>query len=483
MSRNTDPPVTPRASPGGPLIRERWSAWGWPPDVIADLFQAAADYWRAASWRPLHRLPLLAMRPPGGREWTVSAFGDGIDEERGLLVFLSGVNLPHEGTRNAAEVVAPRPVPGLSLVFVPRTSLAPAAVEEIDAAGWETAGPSAYPEICPIRPPEGGVPAAWIGMLAAGLRAATAFASRHAELLDEELEPLDDPLRWTDPATGAEFETLERYDEDDDPIWVPPRTLAPALPAGPAADPGVALEPYDEAAQRVGDRLLVRRYRSRLERDGTASDIVERRAADATLFLRGLAEARGVALQACTEPDLRVVLYDWILQSAGLTGKQAAALAEGLGPFFTYLASDEGLELPWALPIVGDLDGLAERERRRPKGSDPKAVARWARDLDGDLDARALTPSVNLGLEGEWSARPGPVEAALRRELARRWLLWRDDVIAGGTSGAAALHVALQQRQREWERAPHAGYGGRTPVDLIEEERARGPGGAGSPPG
>src|SRR5689334_5912981 len=454
MSRDADRP--------GPRRHERWSTWGWPPDVIADLFQAAADYWHAASWRALHRLPMLAMRLPDGTEWTVSAFGDGVDEERGLMVF-----------RDRA---------GLSLVFAPRTAVAPAVVEEVDAAGWETAGPLAYPELWPTRPPEDGVPAAWIGVLAAGLRAATALASRHAELLDEELEQLDDPLRWTDPATGAEFETRERFEEDDEPIWLPPRTLAPALPAGPAADPASALEPHDEAAQRVGDRLLVRRYRSRLERDGTARDLVERRAADATLFLRGLAEAQRVQLQACTELDLRAVLYDWVFQSAGLTGKEAAALAEGLGPFFTYLASDEGLELPWALPIVGDLDGLAERERRRPKGADPKVVAKWARDLHDDLDARALTPSVYLGLEDdEWSARPGPVEAALRRELARRWLLWHDEVVAGGTNRAGALHVALQKRQREWERAPHAGYEGRTPLDLIKEERARGPGGAGSP--
>jgi hypothetical protein len=483
MSRNTDPPGAPRASPAGSLRHDRWSAWGWPPDVIADLFQAAAEYWRAASWRPLNRLPLLAMRPPSGPEWTVSAFGDGIDEERGLMVFGSGIALPHDGPREATDAGPLPPSSGLSLVFVPRTALAPAVVEEIDAAGWETAGPSAYPEIWPTRAPEGGVPAAWIGVLAAGLRAATAFASRHAELLDEELDELDDPLRWTDPATGAEFETTERFDEDDDPIWMFPRTLAPALPAGPAADPAAALEPYDRAAQHVGDRLLVRRYRSRLERDGAASDIVERRAADATLFLRGLAEKQGVPLQACTELDLRVVLYDWMFQSARLTGKEAADLVEGLGPFLTYLARHEGLELPWAGPIVGDLDGLAERERRRPKGAEPKAEARWARDLDDDLDARGLTPSVYLDLEDEWSARPGPVEAALRRELTRRWLLWRDDVIASGTSLPGTLHVALQRRQREWERASHAGYDGRAPVALIQEERARGPGHAGGPAG
>lgn len=480
MPRDTDPTGPPRASPGRSLRHERWSEWGWPPAVIADLFQAAADYWRAASWRPLHRLPLLEMRLPGGPEWTVSAVGDGTDEERGLMVFHSGIDLPHGVPR---EPGALPPVLGLSLVFAPRTALAPATVEEIDAAGWETDGPSAYPEILAIRAPESGVPAAWVGILAAGLRAATVFASRHAELLDEELDQLDAPLRWTDPVTGAEFETTERFDEDDDPIWALPRELAPALPTGPAADPAAALEPYDEAAQRVGDRLLVRRYRSRLERDGTAPGIVERRAADATLFLRGLAEAQGVALQACTELDLRVVLYDWVFQSAGLGAKAAADLAEGLEPFLTYLAHHEGLDLPWAWPIVRDLDGLAERERRRPTGSEPKAVARWTRDLNGDLEARGLRPSVYLGDEDEWSARPGPVEAALWRELTRRWLLWRDELIAGGTSPAGALHLALQRRQREWERAPHAGYGGRAPVDVIEEERARGAGGGGSPGG
>jgi hypothetical protein len=49
--------------------------------------------------------------------------------------------------------------------------------------------------------------------------------------------------------------------------------------------------------------------------------------------------------------------------------------------------------------------------------------------------------------------------------------LWRDQVIAAGEREAEAVYQALVTRQREWETAPHPGHAGRSPVELIVEER------------
>jgi hypothetical protein len=88
-----------------------------------------------------------------------------------------------------------------------------------------------------------------------------------------------------------------------------------------------------------------------------------------------------------------------------------------------------------------------------------------------DLDARVLLPGSEMAGGETWGPMMGPVEAGLSRELSRRWLLWRDEVIAGGLREPEAVWDALVALQREWELAGHPRYGGRAPVEAVAEER------------
>jgi hypothetical protein len=69
----------------------------------------------------------------------------------------------------------------------------------------------------------------------------------------------------------------------------------------------------------------------------------------------------------------------------------------------------------------------------------------------------------------------GIAEAGLSRELERRWLLWRDDVIGGGVSEPATVRAELVRRQRAWETTPDAEHGGATPVEAVLRERDESP--------
>jgi hypothetical protein len=98
-------------------------------------------------------------------------------------------------------------------------------------------------------------------------------------------------------------------------------------------------------------------------------------------------------------------------------------------------------------------------------------VADWRAEVYDDLDARVLLPGRELAEVGEWGAVMGLEEAALSRELGRRWLLWRDEVIAGGITEPAAARAALAERQRARERSPHPRHGGRSPAEVVRRER------------
>ncbi len=64
-------------------------------------------------------------------------------------------------------------------------------------------------------------------------------------------------------------------------------------------------------------------------------------------------------------------------------------------------------------------------------------------------------------------------EATLERELQRRWLLWRDEVIRSGVREPEAVRAALIPRQREWEKTPRPELKGKTPLQAIKEERRK----------
>jgi hypothetical protein len=92
----------------------------------------------------------------------------------------------------------------LKVSFVPRHELRQPMRDEVDAGGWEVAGPQAYPRLMVRGTPAGGISPAEREDLIAIVAAIPPFVAAHPELVQSgDLFP--DPLRWTEPKTGVEF--------------------------------------------------------------------------------------------------------------------------------------------------------------------------------------------------------------------------------------------------------------------------------------
>jgi hypothetical protein len=142
--------------------------------------------------------------------------------------------------------------------------------------------------------------------------------------------------------------------------------------------------------------------------------------------------------------------------------------------FFAFLAESEGIVCPWAETILSDRATYEERRRSFPGGFFwDEEVQDWIAELTADLDARAFLPDSGLAGGEAWGEAMGPTEARLQDELERRWLVWRDELLAStGRIRLGRLRAALVTRQRNWETTPHPALGGKTPVEAILAERA-----------
>ncbi|MGH2628032.1 MAG: hypothetical protein ACRDHY_15440, partial [Anaerolineales bacterium] len=126
---------------------------------------------------------------------------------------------------------------------------------------------------------------------------------------------------------------------------------------------------------------------------------------------------------------------------------------------------------PWAFPILADRDWFLERLQTFPGGFFwDEAVQDWQELVSVELAALELLPEERMAGGEEWGPAMGPVEYRLHRELRRRWLIWRDEVIRGGTVAPAAVHEELLRRQRGWERSAHPAHG-TAPVEMVRRER------------
>jgi hypothetical protein len=452
-------------------MHDTWREWGWPSGVVAELFRAAAEYWRAAPWRLLDTAQPLSLRLPSGSAWTACVLGNA-GVEFGLALYSDPEDLRRQmEADDPDEGMAALHEPVLSLTYVRRDELVRPAVKEILARGWEVAGSSAYPELVALNPPPRGVSPEWAGELAGALRAVARFVDLHRALLEGEVEP-DQPVRWVDPETAVELSYEGHAGEDVWPLWEIPLTLASALPAGPSADPEAALVEADPGQLHERAAIVVQRFRAQLEEEGLALAEIERCIRHVGWLIEGVAGYQAVPLAAFTELDLRLVLYDWLPRKSGAAESEGQEIPASLERFFAFLAEREGLVFPWAEPILRDREAFEIRLGSAPGGSWWDAqVADWRAEVYDDLDARVLLPDSEMAGGGLWGPTMGPVEAALNRELGRRWLLWRDEVIASGLREPEAVWEALVARQREWELAGHPRHGGQAPVEAIAEER------------
>ena len=467
ISHLTGAPVDRPVAASSP---ETWTAWGLGRPAIADLFRAAAAFHRAAPWRELQNEDVLQFASPSGSAWTVCVMGAGgqqfgvvLYEDAGDFRRIIEAGDPKKGFRAMRS-------PVLSVTFDRRADLPPRMRKEILAAGWEVAGPDAYPTLMAINTPGGGVTAAQGADLNSALRSVPAFVNHFRDALRSWM---GERLEWRDPATGVTL-TLPRNDDGQD---FPPRpeVLTPALPTGPGAAPKRAILRHEpEKLWRRGEPLLDAFVFS-LSLRALSLRTARRHATNVGLLLDYLASYESIPLNAMTEYDLRIFVHDWCLRSDEISAADLRGIPVSLKQFFAFVADREQVTFPWAAEILADRTKFEQRLASRPDHlANDDAVFLWQADVTLDLSERELLPGNDMAEGGTWGETMGSVEWTLHRELQRRWLIWRDEAIAAGMVAPADVRKALLVRQREWELRPNKGCGGATPVAAVARERGGG---------
>jgi SEC-C motif len=439
-----------------------WTETGATAEELAALFAAAARFWRARAWDALYDVPALRAVLPEGDPWIVSLLSAGgagpglamYAREEDYLALLD----------DPADAFGPEGGPALSLTLGPRGDVPAAMGEESDAAGWEVAGPAAYPFVIGVRLAEG----RWTAGEVRALRLVTAAV---AALAEGRVSP-PEGVEVADPATGVRL-ALYAVEEDDDgdgePLWPPLHRAGPCCAQGPAADPEAALRALDggvdeahEAEEERQDRFL-----TWLERQGRGEDWVERHLANAAAWGEFLYGQAGVPAEAATEYDLRVFVYDWYPRAAGMESDVARRLPASLCRYFGWMAEHEGVAYPWAAAVLREREAFRERLEGAPEGGFwEAATGEWRAEVGFDLMQRLLLHSPSFPPGGPSLMTPDV--ARLEAELQRRWLIWRDEEVRAGTVAPGALRAALGARQAAWEETPHPGFGGRTPREVAE---------------
>ena len=448
---------------------ETWKGWGLPSGMIADLFAAAAEYYRARPWRNLADEDLLQATCPTGNQWTACILGNG-GIEYGLALYEDSDDVERQFmATDPRQAMSELRGAVLSLTFGRRDDLPKVMRKEILAAGWTVASPEAYPVLMALNTPGGGITATQLADLRDILRAAGPMARR----FDAELQSGGPEVStWTDPGSGVTLTLVSPPFLEGD-LWPLPIALTSALPTGPSARPAAALEHHDpEALRQAWQRLLIR-FHHQLHLEFAPATAL-RHGRNVALFLLFLAEIQEIPIEAMTEYDLRWFLYHWAhRESSGPTANRSS-LPVSLKRFFRFLDADCGLECPWAGAILADREAYQARLETWPGDAGAKDdVQDWIRALNQDLDARLLLPNPETANGDEWGPSMGREEFALYRLLQRRWLLWRDEVIASGVDTPPEAYQELVRRQRAWELAPHPGHGGSNPLAVIRRERKR----------
>ena len=468
LENMTGRPVKLRA-----VAAETWAGWDQPAAWVAELFAAAAAFYRAAPWQVLDGLDGLAIAAAGGRLWWGNVFG----QERsafGLSLFSDLGDL-----LSAAFEESPPEARGrvLSLLYNRRGEIPPRMARELARQGWEIAGPAAYPSLIAINTPGGGLPRADAADLLTVLRALPGVLAAW----DLPAGRASADLSWRDPQSGLAvslFSLAERLAQETERAAPP---LAPGGVEGPAAEPEAALVESDDPDRLVeSEQAVVGHFEQALREGGLADSTVARHRAAAASFVGFLAGWQGVPLRAVHEYDLRTFLYDWYPRKVLTSATDARTIPSSLRRFFAFLAEREGLRCAWAEPLLRDRRGFLERWESCPGGFFwDEEIQDWRVSAIEELAERLLIPDWGLGDRGSWAELQGMTEARLQRELQRRWLLWRDELLRGGGRSRDELAEALVARQRAWEAAPHPDLGGRTPLAAIAEERRARP----KPPG
>ncbi|CAN5138046.1 hypothetical protein BH23GEM4_BH23GEM4_23700 [soil metagenome] len=452
---------------------ETWRGWGLPRDTIAELFRAAAEFWRRRPWRWLPSDDPLYALEGTSHPWTCTVLGNG-GEEFGLALYAEAEDFfrMFEDEPPFAHLTGPV----LSLTFDRASELPQRMRREVAAAGWEVASPDGYPVLIAMNTPGGGLQRTIAEDLIRLLRTIPEFAAHHREALESPKEPLE----WRSPESGVLLR-LEAGPESGPLLetpWDPVDQLAPCLPEGPAAEPEAALElaldppPGGVDALVARNRAVAERFEDALRAQGLSEATVRKHATNAVTFVEMLGFYQGVPVRAVTEYDLRSFLFDLYPRKVADAAQRVEAMPASLTRFFNFLALQEGIVCPWARAVLGERDAYWERIGTFPGGFWwDEGVAEWRAALDADLIDRAMIHWPKHADGTPWGPTMGHQEAGLEQEVQRRWLIWRDEVIRGGIADPRELRLAAIERQLQWEEMPHPRLNGRTPLQVIQAER------------
>lgn len=225
------PPEGPGPSRPCASAAETWGAWLLPPGTVAEVFEAAAAFYRGRPWRALDDSAELELETPGGRRWSASVMGAG-GIQYGLSIYSDPEDrrLLFEGPAGAVDMGG---FVGrcLSLTFDHANDLPAPMRREIMRSGWTVAGTEAYPHLLTINTPGGGVTDADARDLAVALRAVVSGAAAVAADWER-----GGAAEWTDPQSGAVVRLFEWY-------------------GGPAGPPDDTWSDAPDVDQAVAERL------------------------------------------------------------------------------------------------------------------------------------------------------------------------------------------------------------------------------------
>lgn len=149
---------------------------------VADLYLAAADFYRQSPWRGIENFePIEIHYPPEGRARYALVLGSG-GEIFGLSLYESLADLDVIFERTDPDQPLSRPISWLSLVLDEATAMSIADLDAIEQYKWPVAGEKAYPLTLKATSKNdwGELPSALeLAWLAASLRVIPDFVTRH----------------------------------------------------------------------------------------------------------------------------------------------------------------------------------------------------------------------------------------------------------------------------------------------------------------
>lgn len=438
MTGSSAPPPRGFSMPG------TWRGWGLPAALIGEIFQAAARFHRARPWQFIGNEELMEFQAGAPRPWTLQVLGAAA-EEFGLVLYehrrdmerLLRARSPREGFGAIRGIM-------ISLTLDRREDLPHAMRKEILAAGWEVAATDAYPVLLALNTPGGGL----TERQGADLVAALTVVAKVAEGARE------------DASQGGRGPAR-------------PLGLTRALAEGAGAEPAAAVESGDSESLEADVGALLQRFEVWLDGSRLSERTRRRDLMNAELLLDFLSGTEGIPLRAMTEYDLRVFLHDWCIRKVRMPRADQRGVPVSLKRFFGFAAESLGVGFPWAAELLADRAEYEVRLASFPGGFFwDEAVQAWQAEVTYVLAALELIPDEHMAGGERWGDTMGLVELGLHRELRRRWLLWRDEVIESGIDEPAEVRKELLRRQRAWEKQPQAGQGGLAPVQAVLKERA-----------